>query len=503
MRRSPFSDRSRAVLIGVSRYNDPSLPDLTSVGANLHDLKALLSDEISGSIREADCFLVEDPEHHADVGDAVSRAAREATDVLIVYYAGHGVLSQQSRLFLALANSVKERIEWSGIDFELLRGELRRSRAKNRILILDCCYAGRAFETMGDKFNILDSLADVSGTYTMVSSGPNELSVAPEGERNTAFTGSLIRSIAEMAGSSLDEVYLGIEELLDAQGRPKPRRRQVGRTGELVLYGYRASIAEMQHAALEGDIEAMCDLAGSLWRMDRPADAEPWFIRAANGGCVDAMHDLGSLLRASRRVRDAEYWLSSAGDLGDTCAQNDVAELLEERDAIEAARSWFERAAGSGHLGATLKIARLCHDEGELENAERWYRLAVGLNSPSAMHRLGLLLRDRGDHIEAEALLRSAIERDEVSAIHGLGLLLNDTGRVEEATLALRSAASAGDVDAMLDLGVILDRCGERTESESWFRKADGAVDAPAIPASACPPRRGSNGRQDNDCQRS
>jgi hypothetical protein len=79
-----------------------------------------------------------------------------------------------------------------------------------------------------------------SGGYLLASTAPEELALAPTGERYTAFTGELIRLLREgdPAGPpelTLDHLYRCLERVLPEQGRPRPRRYAAGRTGELAL----------------------------------------------------------------------------------------------------------------------------------------------------------------------------------------------------------------------------------------------------------------------------
>ncbi|MFE7114345.1 caspase family protein [Streptomyces sp. NPDC057654] len=85
----PCPERSRAVLIGTSGYSH--LDDLPAVRANVLALEALLC-ATDAPFRPESCVALVDPSTTVEVSKAVQKAAREATDTLLIYYAGHGLL---------------------------------------------------------------------------------------------------------------------------------------------------------------------------------------------------------------------------------------------------------------------------------------------------------------------------------------------------------------------------------------------------------------------------
>jgi uncharacterized caspase-like protein len=54
--------------------------------------------------------VVADPKDEVAVGAALTRAVREAEDLLLVYYAGHGLLDDDGLLHFALADTDPEHV---------------------------------------------------------------------------------------------------------------------------------------------------------------------------------------------------------------------------------------------------------------------------------------------------------------------------------------------------------------------------------------------------------
>ncbi|MGW6700029.1 caspase, EACC1-associated type, partial [Nocardia sp. NPDC055049] len=236
MGRRPDPARSHAVLIGVGNYRCPELPDIPATQANLTDLRSRLIAPGAGSFEDDRCVLVCEPRYGEEIGEAVHAAGRAATDVLLVYYTGHGLLDSRGRLHLGLVGSNPDRARFTALPFDTLREELLDSGASTRILILDCCFSGRAFEAMSDPATVVAGETDIAGTYTMTSSARNETSYAPIGDRNTAFTAALLATIDTPAKHTLDTLFRNIETHLTRNGHPRPQRRSVNIAGDLILF---------------------------------------------------------------------------------------------------------------------------------------------------------------------------------------------------------------------------------------------------------------------------
>ena len=233
----PDPARSRALLIGTSHFATagPDLPDIPAVRANLTMLRQTLTNPDTGVLRPDFCCVLTDPASVDEVGTALSELAATATDLLLVYYAGHGLVDDRGRLHLALAHTHPRRARWTAFPLELLREEIATSAAATRVLVLDCCFSGRAIEAMADDQGVLSGHLEVAGTYTLTSTTANAPSHAPVGERYTAFTGALLRALDEADPLTLDQIHGAVDRDLTARNLPRPQRRAVNTAGNLVL----------------------------------------------------------------------------------------------------------------------------------------------------------------------------------------------------------------------------------------------------------------------------
>ncbi|MGH3771051.1 MAG: caspase family protein [Pseudonocardiaceae bacterium] len=234
--RLPDPARSRALLIGASHFAaGTDLPAIPAVRANLTDLRRVLTSPDTGVLRPERCRMLADPTSVDEVGAALSAAVSAATDLLLVYYAGHGLVDDRGRLHLALAHTQPHRARWTALPLELLREEIATSVAATRVLVLDCCFSGRAIETMADAQTVISGQLDVAGTYTLTSTTANAPSHAPVGDRHTAFTGALLHALDNADPLTLDQIYTAIDRDLAARNLPRPQRRAVNAAGDLAL----------------------------------------------------------------------------------------------------------------------------------------------------------------------------------------------------------------------------------------------------------------------------
>jgi hypothetical protein len=236
MPRFPNPAASRAVLIGAVTFpHSPDLPALPSVHGNLAALADRLAGPHSGVFAPGHCVVLADPPSVSDVGRLIHTAAEQATDLLLVYYAGHGMVDDRGRLYLAVPGTDQNALRYSAIPVELLREDIAASPAAARVLVLDCCFSGRAIEAMTDQRSLVMAQLDVAGTYTLTSSSANTPAFAPAGDPYTAFTGALVAALDQPKPLSLNDIYSWVDRALTVRGLPRPQRRATNTAGELAL----------------------------------------------------------------------------------------------------------------------------------------------------------------------------------------------------------------------------------------------------------------------------
>jgi hypothetical protein len=238
--RLPDPRRSYAVLVGTAVYRSDGLTDLPAVRNNLSDLAAILTDPVVGGFPADRCTVIADPAEDRPLFRELRRLARAAEDTFLVYFAGHGHTGPLNQLYLGLTDTDTDELRVSALDYDLIREILAECPAHNRVVILDCCFSGRAVRHMaGDQETLYGQVA-VEGTYVLASCRRNEIAVAPEGATHTAFTGELLRLLrAGVPGGpellTFGEIYRRLLHTATVRGLPRPSRQGTGTVDQLAL----------------------------------------------------------------------------------------------------------------------------------------------------------------------------------------------------------------------------------------------------------------------------
>ncbi|WP_439678295.1 caspase, EACC1-associated type [Embleya sp. MST-111070] len=237
----PDPAASRAVLVGVHAYT--RLDPLPPVVAGVTRLAGLLCDPTVWGLPADHVTVLGSDASRDTILSSVRDAARECTDTLLVYFAGHGLRDRNGeQLRLALADADDEHPEIGTLDYTSLRRVVNRvgGRARRRITVLDCCYSGLAGGmgappalTRPHLARLLerDDLDDAEdhGSCVLTSAPGTGRSFAPPGGEYPEFTGALIDILdngVEGAGPALTPylVWRLVRHRLRAQGSPEPQQ---------------------------------------------------------------------------------------------------------------------------------------------------------------------------------------------------------------------------------------------------------------------------------------
>ncbi|MFD0274402.1 tetratricopeptide repeat protein [Kitasatospora sp. NPDC127111] len=418
--RLPDPRRSRIVLIGAGTYSDPRLPDLDAVRRTITDLAGVFTDPSHGLVPGEHCTVVLDDGDLRTVGQRVRAAAKEAEDLLLVYYAGHGLVAgRRHDLYLALPDSEFEAPEFSSLEYDKLRSAVLDSRAAAKLIVLDCCFSGRVVTDAmaGGEGERLNQLA-VEGTYVLTSAQRDQVALSLPGEDHTAFSGRLIRLLREgVAGGpellTVDDLYQQLAATMTAEGLPLPLNRATRTASRIALGVNRA------YAAVAGP-ELLRRLAAAV-------------AQGKSGDWKGASEDLRSVVEEQTRILGAEHEDTLRG------RQSHAHSLGGAGDPAEAARLLWHvladhlRLLGPDHedtLRSRQFLAVNLGEAGHREEAVSMLRVlladrsrVLGAEHPHTLRTRHLLARNlalTGEAEETAALLRQLVaERERVlSADH-------------------------------------------------------------------------------------
>jgi hypothetical protein len=242
----PAPVASRAVLVGVSEYSSQS--QLPAVANNLRELRRLFTNTDFWGLPEEHCTTLLNPESTEQVLDAVHTAAAAASEALVFYFAGHGLLDDRGDLHFAMPTADQDRL-YRAVRYDDVRREIfGATYVLAKVVILDCCFSGSAMlGGMGGSDDLADQ-TQIDGTYLMTASAETKPALATPGQEFTAFTGALLdhmkRGVPD-GPSVLDMETLFHHVRTDLQARQQPvpqqRIRNDGRSIALVRNRHGAS----------------------------------------------------------------------------------------------------------------------------------------------------------------------------------------------------------------------------------------------------------------------
>lgn len=238
-----------ALIIGNTEYIDPGLAQLSAPGKDAEDFARVLKDRESCAFDDVKVILNQ-PEHivRKTIDDFLNQ--KKSDDLLVLYFSGHGVRDELGALYLAVKNTMRNRLRSTAIKSDYIREAMDQSRSRRQVLILDCCNSG-AF-AQGTKSAIGMSV----GTATAFESGYGRITLtasdatqfAWEGDKvigetdNSLFTHFLVEGLeggADADGDgriTVDELYdYAYDKVVAATPKQTPSKFSSKQQGEIVL----------------------------------------------------------------------------------------------------------------------------------------------------------------------------------------------------------------------------------------------------------------------------
>jgi len=239
---------TKVLLVGVSKYpEDESIASIPNVKQNIKELKKIFSEKNLVGVPDEN-IIVSLNENKLEIERKISSVVSSCLNneyTLIIYYAGHGIISAEDfKLYLTTLNSTKEFLESDSISISRFQEIISKSRAGRKMVIIDACHSGQIhnhMDNLSSKLNI--ELSKFEGTYVMTSASEDNPSLFPaeDTKQPTYFTGCLIETIKEGINNnkpycSVKEIYNVVDEKLQNLGNmPKPQQSSFKNADEMIL----------------------------------------------------------------------------------------------------------------------------------------------------------------------------------------------------------------------------------------------------------------------------
>ncbi|GGY14864.1 caspase, EACC1-associated type [Streptomyces djakartensis] len=192
---------SRAVFFGVHDFD--GFPKLEGVRKNIPALRAQLTDPEMDAIRWEDCNVLPADSSRDAFLAAVHTAAQEASDLLLVYYAGHGHHLPDGQDLLLATKKSSHNQDFYSVEYSRVRRYVENSLARRKVVIVDCCYSGMALRMGGGDPGEADPALAIEGACVLTSAAETEQSLClPEG---SVFTLELVKVLKHGITGPLDE----------------------------------------------------------------------------------------------------------------------------------------------------------------------------------------------------------------------------------------------------------------------------------------------------------
>jgi serine/threonine protein kinase len=212
-------------------------------------MKSLLTSELCGW-PDDHVTVFTDPSEPGSLPDQLVELFYDAQDVALFYYVGHGQVDPQDTLCLGLVGSriAAERRRYTSLPFDAVRYALTRSRAKVKIVILDCCYAGLAAQPTLSADDVSDRTRG-TGAYTLAAAGEfarawyeTDPTIPTPQTFFTRYFVDVVEAgiVGEGPDLRLEPIFNEVVETLARDDKPEPTSRTADRAARFVFARNRA-----------------------------------------------------------------------------------------------------------------------------------------------------------------------------------------------------------------------------------------------------------------------
>lgn len=192
-----------ALLIGIGRYDDPGIEELTSAVGDVKALEAVLEDPGAGGFEPKNVHVLTDAQATlTDIGQQLVwlRGACTDNDTVLIYFYGHGY-DTGGRSYLATTNTDPDNMNFSTLSVSKFNESVSLIKARKRIVILDACHGGSIFRVIGHGDKLTPQLArelsqTSEGEVRLLSCSSGETSKEDPQLGHGVFTHFIIKGMA-------------------------------------------------------------------------------------------------------------------------------------------------------------------------------------------------------------------------------------------------------------------------------------------------------------------
>ena len=208
-------NKSKALLIGVSEYDDNKFPDLPFVKNDIKIMSSLLKNRFN-----FDVYVIDNSTTKTHIEQGLNKFLNEAekNDRLIFYFSGHGTSIGEAG-FLVPSNGQSNNKVNTCISYDYISKWIDKliyeKDIKHLLIILDACQAGLGvFSKSANEMPIVE-ISKYKGAHMMTAGLLNQKAIAEN--NNSLFTKYLVKGISGNADYNNDSVITLTELLVFVQ----------------------------------------------------------------------------------------------------------------------------------------------------------------------------------------------------------------------------------------------------------------------------------------------
>ncbi|BAY30556.1 GUN4 domain-containing protein [Nostoc carneum NIES-2107] len=208
-----------ALLIGVSEY-EPGLQPLPSAVKDVEAMQRILLHPEIGGFDDA-IVLKNSQRQEIEVAIFNLFANRKKEDLLLLYFSGHGIVTENNEFFLSTrsTNTYQGKlIPPTAVAATYIHQQMQQSRSRHQVIILDCCYSGAFTKGLHAKdtgtVNIINQLGG-EGRAILTASNSTQYAFEQEGFDLSLYTHFLVEGIEKGIADQDNDGWISVEELHD------------------------------------------------------------------------------------------------------------------------------------------------------------------------------------------------------------------------------------------------------------------------------------------------
>jgi hypothetical protein len=217
------------IVVGINKYKNPKM-SLNYALADATAFKNEAGKDAHTMMTNIKTYFVTDDAANQDGIMQAFKTVKETAkpnDVLIFYYAGHGVISDKNKEFYLVPNDVTDlqnidaALVQHGISSKMLQQYAIDISAQKQLFILDACQSAGAFATLlannGDQQKSLAVVARSTGTHWIAASGSQQFANEFSQLGHGAFTYVLLQALKGSAQNNNMVTVNGLKNFLQVQ----------------------------------------------------------------------------------------------------------------------------------------------------------------------------------------------------------------------------------------------------------------------------------------------